>query len=285
MSESPEFIEVKKLRITCPVCGKPDWCGISEDRQVVVCMRVESGSPTRNGGWLHRLNDPVPAPRHVRRPTPRPKPDRDWHALACRCANDGIPKLRHLASRLGVTAASLMRLQAGWYEPMQAYTFPMRDADDNVIGIRLRKDDGSKLCIPGSKTGLFWPFGVDQADDQPLYLVEGPTDCAALLDMGLAALGRPSCTGGVDLLVQWLGRQRRDVVIIADNDLPKDLPGGRRSPGIAGARALAEAVRPLCRGLTIIKTPGAYKDVRAWANAGAGAEQIVNLVHQAGAWR
>lgn len=280
------FVEVKKARIACPICGKKDWCGISEDRQAVVCMRVPSSRPTRNGGWLHRLGDPVPNLQDVERNQPPTEPVRDWEALARRCANEGIRRLRDLAGRLGVTTASLMRLQAGWYEPMKAYSFPMRDADDHIIGIRLRRDDGRKLCIPGSKTGLFWPFGIDQADDQPLYLVEGPTDCAALLDLGLEALGRPSCTGGVDLLVEWLSRQRRQVIIVADNDEPKDLPGGlRSSPGIAGAKRLAGALRPHCLGTTIIKPPGAYKDVRAWVNDGAKAEHIINLVQMAGARR
>ena len=42
----------------CPVCGRPDWCGIAEDGVVAVCMRVESNQTAKNGGWVHviRLN-------------------------------------------------------------------------------------------------------------------------------------------------------------------------------------------------------------------------------------
>lgn len=39
----------------CPVCGKPDWCGVAGDGSVH-CMRVESERPARSGGgWWHRV--------------------------------------------------------------------------------------------------------------------------------------------------------------------------------------------------------------------------------------
>jgi len=44
-------------RTPCPVCSRPDWCGVSTDGMVACCMRVESGRALRNGGWLHRLTD------------------------------------------------------------------------------------------------------------------------------------------------------------------------------------------------------------------------------------
>lgn len=39
-------------RYRCPVCGRGDWCGYN--REVTVCMRVESSHPAQNGGWVHR---------------------------------------------------------------------------------------------------------------------------------------------------------------------------------------------------------------------------------------
>lgn len=38
----------------CPICGKDDWCGYND--RVVICMRIPSNVPTRNGGWLHKLD-------------------------------------------------------------------------------------------------------------------------------------------------------------------------------------------------------------------------------------
>jgi len=40
-------------REPCPICGKTDWCGINS--RLAVCMRVKSGYPVSNGGWLHKL--------------------------------------------------------------------------------------------------------------------------------------------------------------------------------------------------------------------------------------
>jgi DNA primase len=48
----------------CPICKKPDWCSVSNNGEVVICMRVGDGArkATRNGGWLHLTTDPT-APR------------------------------------------------------------------------------------------------------------------------------------------------------------------------------------------------------------------------------
>ena len=53
----------KMQRVTkqapCPVCGKPDWCGVARNGTFAVCMRVSEGAikATRNGGYLHALLD------------------------------------------------------------------------------------------------------------------------------------------------------------------------------------------------------------------------------------
>ena len=49
------FIRVRKTD-PCPICGKPDWCMISSDREVALCARVQTGSFKKtSGGWCHRL--------------------------------------------------------------------------------------------------------------------------------------------------------------------------------------------------------------------------------------
>jgi hypothetical protein len=48
---------VYRLRIKCPVCGKPDNCAVSEDRTRAFCRRVASPHQGRDGGWLHILED------------------------------------------------------------------------------------------------------------------------------------------------------------------------------------------------------------------------------------
>ena len=39
-----KWIRVTK-RNPCPVCGKPDWCLISEDGKAAICARIESDRP------------------------------------------------------------------------------------------------------------------------------------------------------------------------------------------------------------------------------------------------
>lgn len=47
------FNQVTRFNL-CPACGRPDWCVISADRSVAICMRIASDRPTRNGGFLHK---------------------------------------------------------------------------------------------------------------------------------------------------------------------------------------------------------------------------------------
>jgi hypothetical protein len=78
----------------------------------------------------------------------------------------------------------------------------MMDVAGRVQGIRLRFSNGRKLAVRGGREGLFVPSGL--AATNQLLICEGPTDTAALLDLGFAAVGRPSCAGGTRLLVELL---------------------------------------------------------------------------------
>ncbi len=62
---------VYRLRIKCPVCGKPDNCAVSEDRTRAYCRRVASPHQGRDGGWLHILED---TPRASYAPQKPPQP-------------------------------------------------------------------------------------------------------------------------------------------------------------------------------------------------------------------
>ncbi len=135
----------------------------------------------------------------------------DFGRLAADCQQAAKPEaLGRLADGLGGTAVSLRRLQIGWSKRHQAWTFPMVGADGNILGIRLRLTDGLKLAVRGGREGLFVP--EDLGTDRRLLICEGPSDTAAMLDLGFDAVGRPSCTGGQ--------RQVSEVVIMADGDGP-----------------------------------------------------------------
>ncbi|VTU00305.1 Bifunctional DNA Primase/polymerase OS=Myxococcus stipitatus (strain DSM 14675 / JCM 12634 / Mx s8) GN=MYSTI_01949 PE=4 SV=1 [Gemmataceae bacterium] len=125
-------------------------------------------------------------------------------------------------------------------------------------------------CTP-SKRGLTIPDGWC-AGSGPLLLVEGPSDVLALAAAGLAAVGRPSNTGGVahlaELLAAW--PRDRDVLVVGENDRRDD-----QWPGRDGAHRTAAALQShLGRVVTVAMPPGDAKDVRAWltGRAAGGAD-------------
>jgi hypothetical protein len=261
-------------RSPCPVCQHPDWCSVSEDGTTVVCMRVESPKPCKSGGWFHDLKDKPVKDLPKPRPKPAPVPQQNFTDLACRYVED-LHNIDIVAQELGVSVRSLERLQIGWAG--HGLSFPMRNGSERIVGIRIR-GKGRKWCVPGSRHGLFWPEGVYANSPQRLIVAEGPTDCAALLDLGFDAIGRPSCLGGVDLVTEFLRGRRREVVIMADKDPPKKRPDGSVwFPGQEGAEALAKAIRPLCRTLKIVKPPF-NKDIRDWYRSGATHDVIESII-------
>ncbi len=252
----------------CPICGKPDWCGRSPDGSAAVCMRVESPYPTRNGGWLHHLQEHPPPPRPApRRPAPASSaPDVEILWRKWRDATTAERRTR-LAASLGIGPAAIEALRAAWAPPHLAWAFPMQDAAGRTVGIRLRAEDGRKWSVRGGREGLFVP---DRPPSPCVTVCEGPTDTAAAVELGLFAIGRPSCTGAVDLTVAFLraGRFAR-AVIVADAD----------APGRAGAARLAGKI-PIPH--AVIVPPA--KDLRAWVAAGAGRAAFDTLLRHA-RWR
>jgi len=270
-----KWVRVDRRR-PCPICQKPDWCGVSADGEVACCMRVQSDRPARNGGWLHRITDaPRPVPRYClpQRQQP-PVCTVDWAAMLRRFGRDTrTAEVERLATALGVSQKSLLRLGIVWAATHRAWGFPMSDALRETIGIRLRAENGRKWAIRGSRNGPFWP--EDLTGSGPLLVCEGPTDTAALLDLGYDAIGRPSCTGAADLVIEVVqGLHVRDVVVVADAD----------EQGIEGANRLAQALTEAgCRPKTIQPLQG--KDARAWVQAGATRAVVDAVIANTLYWR
>jgi len=198
----------------------------------------------------------------------------NWVALLRRFGRDTQPaEVARLAVRLGVTAGSLVRLGVAWAAPHRAWAFPMSNAKHETIGVRLRAEDGRKWAVAGSRNGLFWPDNL--AEVGPLLVCEGPTDTAAMLDLGYDAIGRPSCTGAVDMVIEVVrALKRRDVVVVADAD----------GPGIDGADRLARALTEAGRRPKVIR-PHEGKDARAWVRAGATRAVVDTVIRNALHWR
>ena len=270
------WIRVTKENL-CVICQKPDWCEVSEDGEMAYCMRVESDKPHRKGGWIHRLKETSTTGKRYKISSPQPAtPPRDFGPLALEfwvAMTDS--RIRSLAEYLGVNVIDLDRMETG-YDGVN-YTFPMMDANCETIGIRLRTPEGKKYAVKGSRNGLFIPQGVFDTSEQILFICEGESDTAAMLSLGFDVIGRPSCQGGSDHIIEFIKGRRRKVVIVADRDVPRDNPDGTQlRPGVDGARRLGNDIKSLCSGLRVLIPPA--KDIRAWYNDGATAKDVKSLL-------
>lgn len=175
---------------------------------------------------------------------------RKWFAATDR------ERLDSFGMTLGVDTDALHSIGCAWAAPHNAWGFPMRNEYGQVIGIRLRNDEGFKWAVKGSHQGLLIPTNDDAAltETGTLWLTEGPTDTAAALTIGLAAIGRPSCLGQESMILKYMDIWKaRRLVIVCDND----------DPGLRGAAKLQSVCRVPS---AIMLTP--CKDLRSFVNCG-----------------
>ena len=217
----------------------------------------------------------VSASRGCRRAVPmlgEAKPEAlDFDKLAANAQAAVKPEaLGQLAGNLGLSVESLQRFGVGWSVRHRAWTFPMRKAAGDVVGIRLRFPSGRKLSVKGGREGLFIPEGLQPGGR--LLVGEGPTDAAALLDLGFQAVGRPNSSGGVKHLCELVRRlHSADVAIVADSD----------SPGQRGAELLAATLAAYVPTVKVIAPPDGVKDARQWKRAGAKAADVRKAIDAA----
>ena len=85
--------------------------------------------------------------------------------------------------------------------------------------------------------------------------------------------------GGVDHIIEFLKGRRRDVIVMADRDEPKQRPDGSTwLPGQEGAARLATAIKPHVRTVKVVKPPF-HKDVREWYRAGATKQVVESIIN------
>lgn len=269
-------------REPCVVCDHASWCTRSADGTVVRCMRIESDCPVVKGGWIHRLSEPLPP----RQPKPVEKL-KDITAIADAMYNHPLAEAkRHkLAIDLGVSYDSLdlMRVGIGWDAEGRKNEFaswPSRDASGAVVGITRRYPDGGKFTLKGtSNSGVFVP-AYWWLIDGPIYIVEGGSDVAALLTHDRCGIGRPSNTGGSEIIAMMIARRAkgREVVIVAENDFKPERRGTESCkadckgcmwcfPGLYGAMKVSnELARLLKHSIPWKLVPIRHKDMRAWSH-------------------
>lgn len=147
-----------------------------------------------------------------------------------------------------------------------------RSADGEVIGRAFRRSDGSKSFAPGGKRGLIvaWPLSnyAGSAAANPIFVAEGASDTAALLGLGLDAVGVPMAGHAGPLVAELLAD--RHAVIVADAD----------AAGQCGAAKLSQDMLLRCASVRIITPPDA-KDARDAVLRGADAAAFLALADAA----
>jgi len=258
--------------LPCPVCEHSDWCMVefdgSGDAVRVLCQRTPSGRRWSEAGWLHVLRDDSQTTAWPRVTVLRTTTPSVATHERMRRAHERLLSGDHVARasrELGVAPQALVALGAGieW----RTLLFPMKDDQGRLIGIRTRSAAGEKRSARGSRNGLFLPSVL--ARDVEVYVCEGPTDTAALLGLGLDAIGLASagtCTGMAARLVVAVAPHR--VVVVGDND-----SAGRRS-----SLAVARALRVVARDVRVIAPPSELKDAREWVRAGTPATSVRAVV-------
>ena len=202
----------------CPICGRADWCLISPDEDACICARIESDKRCGDAGWLHRISERVYLPSQLIAPA-KPDCNIDW-TKRDQGFHENMNGLawQKLSTDLGICIATLQQMGWGWSAVHQCWTVPMRNGAGEIIGIRTRHLDGSKRAVPGSKSGLF--FVPESIRGSTLIICEGPTDSAALIELGFdGVVGRPSCRGGTAHLLDLIRRTAiPSAIVIPDND-------------------------------------------------------------------
>lgn len=243
-------------------------------------MRVDSEHPSQDGGWYHFFDAKRPKVVYSKSITQGPSascyPTINFGKIMrdMREQTDAI-SIARFAKSLGVRATRLASLGIAWSHKHRAWAFPMRDAFGETVGVRLRSETGAKWSITGSKQGIFAPASFDSPKPALAIILEGPTDTAAALSLGFAAIGRPSCNSGNEIVKTWLKCNNiYKAIIVADND-DKLIVGVRRYPGLLGASNLKRA---LDKTRTVIWLPQA-KDFRQMVQLGATREMVESEVN------
>lgn len=214
-----------------------------------MCYHVPSDGYCEKAGWIHHLETPVtelpPQTEAPEKLAPHIVKERVMEFIDARTPDH----LYALANDLGVRWEGLERLDVGWNAGAECYTFPMRNPAGQYVGVRYRFSDGTKRSLRGGSEGLFIPAST--LGGRMLFIAEGPTDAAALLDMAFMAIGRPNCSSGADDIVEVVKRYKPgDVVIVSDPD----------TVGRDGAAKLRAALAGLTH--VVVVEPTSAKDAR-----------------------
>jgi hypothetical protein len=268
-----EWVGVKDIKIKCPICGKPDWCMVHIDGKKVICPRVKSNVVMKKCGFLHKVFDNGyigKARKHGKR---KSNTCINWTSLARRYYRKGhtrIDILQKLSDELNIPVDELRdKWRLGW--DGDAYTIPSYDGAKQMNGIMRRYPDGHKVWASRSRNGLFLP--KLKSWEGNLFINEGWTDAAVMVNMGFRAIGRANCQTGLAYIknLLYLNRGIGQVTIVGDNN-PDNVHGN------VGQRGMNRLAKDLYGGsyfLAVTEVPEKFKDMRQWRDGGATKEDVI----------
>lgn len=173
--------------------------------------------------------------------------------------------LHWLADELGVSVESLNSLDVAFDSVEDCWEIPEHNAQRQVIGIQRRLHGGTKKQKAGGKRGLC--FATNWSEHKgPVLIVEGASDTAVGITLGLPIIGRPANIVPKDLLPELSMLlsslpSDRQIIVIGENDEKPD----HNWPGRDGAIDTAEKLAgELGRQLYWALPPGEAKDLRKW---------------------
>jgi hypothetical protein len=202
---------------------------------------------------LQQLLSRKPEAKHNKTTTPI-----DWKELTKKYADEYFwMKQKNLP--FDVSYNTLILFDCGW--DGASFTFPVCNSDEEIIGIQRRFPDGFKTMVEGSRLGLFIPE-LEFDPKETLFICEGVSDAATVVNMGFQAIGRFSCDTVEEDVQDWIDKTKftpTNVYIISDMD----------EPGLKGADKLSVMLN---LHFTHIIFPAYGKDIR---------DQYINWGHSA----
>ncbi|KKK85355.1 hypothetical protein LCGC14_2774130, partial [marine sediment metagenome] len=152
------------------------------------------------------------------------------------------------------------------------------DTDDPkaVLCCRVKKGAAKELGDAGylhilKPEGDLEAGSVLPPSELPILIVEGASDVAAAMDLGLVAIGRPSSSGCLDKLSQLVAG--RDIIVLGENDA---------GAGIEGMEKTFETLLPYAKTSVKLTPPDGVKDLRQWAATGISQKAVLQFIRTSG---
>lgn len=199
------------------------YCPFHEDKRPSFEIKLEGDyygeyfcfSCGRTGTLTKQIMEQIVSKAHKGKKDQRPN-NIDWSSLVEKYESNWCHQLNYTLP-YGRDKDTFTLLNCGW--DGEAWTFPVRNANNEIVGIQRRFKDGFKCMVDGSRWGLFIPQRT--VDSSKFVLItEGCSDLITVIDIGFQGVARPNNSACNEMIKNYLDRwcHKSNCFIIADND-------------------------------------------------------------------